>query len=125
MTGQENMKARPARAGFMKFWPMPPKSCLTMMMAKKSPMIIHQYGVVTGQTKASRRPVTMADRSPTVQSSFITLRYAHSKNTQAAQETAQSIRERMPKNTQAPIRAGSSAMMTSSMMLRVDSLECA
>lgn len=96
-----------------------------MMMAKKSPMIIHQYGVVTGQTKASRRPVTMADRSPTVQSSFITLRYAHSKNTQAAQETAQSIRERMPKNTQAPIRAGSSAMMTSSMMLRVDSLECA
>ena len=35
---QESMKARAARAGFRKFLPMPPKSCLTKTMAKKSPM---------------------------------------------------------------------------------------
>ena len=35
--GKEKRKTRPARAGFMKFFPRPPKSCLTMTIAKKSP----------------------------------------------------------------------------------------
>ena len=41
-TGQLNRKARAARAGFTKFLPMPPNSCFTTIMAKKSPIRIHQ-----------------------------------------------------------------------------------
>ena len=40
--GQLNMKARAARAGLTKFLPRPPKSCLTTMMAKKSPRTMVQ-----------------------------------------------------------------------------------
>ena len=74
MTGQENRNARAASAGFIKFCPMPPKSCLTTMIAKKSPMMSVQYGMVTGHTNASSNPVTTADRSPAVQSFFMSLR---------------------------------------------------
>ena len=45
--------------------PMPPKSCLTTIMAKKSPIRIIHSGVLGGQTKDSSMPVTTALRSPT------------------------------------------------------------
>ena len=41
-TGQLKRKARPASAGFRKFLPMPPKSCLTMTMANRSPRMMVQ-----------------------------------------------------------------------------------
>ena len=58
----------------MKFLPMPPKSCLTTTMAKKSPTRMVQWGSVTGHTNASSMPVTTADRSPTDWGFFISLR---------------------------------------------------
>ena len=72
--GQLNRKARAARAGLTMFRPMPPKSCLTKTMAKKSAIRIVQNGKVTGQTKAISIPVTTADQSETVLSFFITRR---------------------------------------------------
>ena len=40
--GQLNRKARAASAGLTMFAPMPPKSCLTRTMAKKSPISMTQ-----------------------------------------------------------------------------------
>ena len=70
-SGQLNRKARAARAGLTMFAPMPPNSCFTTTMAKKSPIRIVQNGSVTGQTKATRMPVTTAERSPVVLSFFM------------------------------------------------------
>ena len=75
--------------------------------------------MVTGQTKASSIPVTTALRSPTDWGFFMTLRYSHSKNTQPSTDTAVSVRAFTPKHTTAQIRAGTMAMITSSIMERV------
>ena len=58
-----------------------------------------------------------------MQDFFMSLRYAHSKNTQDTTETAVSSSAFQPKQYTLHARAGSSAMITSSMMLRVSSLE--
>ena len=92
-------------------------------MEKNAPMMMTHQGRSTGQTKLSRIPVTTALRSPTMQDFFMSLRYAHSKNTQDTTETAVSSSAFQPKQYTLHARAGSSAMITSSMMLRVSSLE--
>ena len=53
---------------------------------------------------------------------FISLRYSHSQKMQATTDTAVRVRARRPKLKMANARAGSMAMMTSSMMERVVSL---
>ena len=75
--------------------------------------------MVTGQTNASSIPVTTALRSPTDWGFFIRVRYSHSQNMQPITDTTVSVRALMPNMTTAQIRAGSMAMMTSSMMERV------
>ena len=80
--------------------------------------IIHS-GVEGGHTKASSMPVTTAERSPTDWGFFMSLRYSHSQNTQPTTETAVSTRASTPKVMTAQTRAGTMAMMTSSMMERV------
>ena len=83
-TGQDAIrKARPASAGLMKFLPRPPNRHLAKIIAMPSPMISIQYGSVTGTTKASRVPVTTADRSPIVDGFLRILSYAASNRTQA------------------------------------------
>ena len=49
ITGKLMRNARALRAGFMKFLPMPPYSCLTTMMAKASPMRTIHMGEDTGR----------------------------------------------------------------------------
>ena len=50
ITGQKTIRnARAASAGFIKFLPMPPNSCLTMTMAKASPMSTIHSGAGNGQ----------------------------------------------------------------------------
>ena len=53
-------------AGFAKFIPIPPKSCLTTIMATTEPKAACQSGMETGRLNARSMPVTTAERSPTV-----------------------------------------------------------
>ena len=55
--------ARAASAGFRKLWPMPPNSCLTMMIANTLPISGIHSGTLAGRFSASSRPVTAAERS--------------------------------------------------------------
>lgn len=54
------------RAGFIKFWPSPPKSIFTTSMANIPPTAPIHQGTLTGRFSASSRPVTTAERSPMV-----------------------------------------------------------
>ena len=69
---------------------------MTTTREKKPPMISIHTGVVGGQTKASRIPVTTADRSPMELVFFMTLRYSHSQTTQAATDTRVTVSARQP-----------------------------
>ena len=97
MTGHENKKARAESAGFMKFLPIPPNSCLTMMMAKPSPTSTSHSGAVTGMLKASKTPVTIQDMSPVVLGRRVRIPYSHSKNMQPQTEKTVRTRLRQPK----------------------------
>ena len=66
-------------------------------MEKNAPMMTAHQGRSTGQTKLSRIPVTTADRSPTMLDFFMSLRYAHSQNTQDTTDTAVSSSAFQPK----------------------------
>ena len=68
---------------------------------------------------ARRMPVTMAEQSPMVVSFFMSRRYPYSNSTQAATDTAMTVRARKPKKKMDPSMAGSRAMTTSSIMLLV------
>ena len=79
---------RPVMAGLKTFWPMPPKGSLATQMATTAPMNTIQRGIADGRFSASSRPVTTADRSPTVEGRFISHRVtAHSSSTQEAMLT--------------------------------------
>ena len=106
-------------AGFAKFWPMPPKSCLATAMAKKLPIIATHSGTVAGRFMASNRPVTTALRSPMVCSRFIARRQRYSMSTQEPTQTAATSSARHPKITMETTSAGQRAMITSSMIFRV------
>ena len=118
-TGQLNINALAASAGLTMFLPIPPKSCLTIMIAKKSPTRTHQQGMVGGHTKAMSMPVTIADRSYSLEGLFSKAHHAHSKNTQPATLIRVTSSARRPKKYTLPISAGNSAISTSRMMVRV------
>ena len=82
-----NSAIRPTIAGLAKFWPRPPKICLTTTIAMKQPIIAIQMGIFTGRLKARMTPVTTALQSAMVFSLPMILRTAHSKKTQAAAQT--------------------------------------
>ena len=63
--------ALPARAGFTKFCPRPPKSCLTITIANTEPTIGTHQGADAGMFIARRRPVTTALRSEIVTFCFV------------------------------------------------------
>ena len=73
-----NSTILPISAGLTKFWPMPPKNCLTTMMATTEPMAAIHSGMDTGRLNARIRPVTTALKSPRVPGLFITLRAMYS-----------------------------------------------
>jgi hypothetical protein len=50
-------------AGFIKFFPRPPKKHFTKRIAKMLPMIGTNSGIEGGRDSASRRPVTTALQS--------------------------------------------------------------
>ena len=90
-----------------------------MTMAKKAPRMASQYGALAGRQKASRVPVTQADRSPMVLLFFISLRYRYSKTTQAATVTRVRVSARAPQKNTATARAGTREISTSSISRRV------
>ena len=65
------MKARPANAGFIKFDPIPPNNCFTIIIENTDPIIIIGIGSVTGTLNANNIPVTTADKSLIVEGCFI------------------------------------------------------
>ena len=115
---------RPARAGLTKFCPMPPNICLATTMAATLPSAACHKGRLTGRLKASSRPVTTQERSPTVCGRFITERLSVSEATQAPTQTSSMASARQPNSQTEATAAGSRAMRTSSMMVRVDAPLC-
>ena len=82
---ETSRKTRPAIAGLNTFCPRPPKVSLATQMAKAAPMKTTHQGVVAGRFIASRRPVTTAEKSPTVEVFFSRYRVIrYSSNTQEA-----------------------------------------
>ena len=114
---------RPTSAGFAKFMPMPPNSCLTTMMATKSPMSSWPMGMPTGTFSARMMPVTTADRSEMGLVLLSSLQYSHSNTTQAATDTAVTSRARMPKMMAAATMQGVRATITLAIRPWVDSSE--
>ena len=110
---------RAVMAGFAKFCPMPPKNCFTTTTATNAPITHIHSGIVTGRLKASSRPVATALRSPTVQDRFMIFLERYSNRTALPVQTAMTSAARRPKITTPAKAAGISAMITSSMMLRV------
>ena len=114
-----SMMTRAVMAGLAKFCPMPPKNCLTTMMATKEPNMACQMGISTGRFSARIRPVTAADRSVMVQVRFVIFSKAHSHSTATATQTTSTSRARTPKKTMDAMTAGNRAMSTSRMMVWV------
>ena len=88
---------RAVRAGFTKFWPMPPNICLTTTMATTLPNTAMRGWMVAGRFKASSTPVTTQLRSPTVWGRFITLRQRNSLSTQEATQVRMTAAALTPK----------------------------
>src|SRR3990170_7983982 len=57
---------RPTIAGLNTFWPMPPKECLAMAMAKIAPSTPIHQGAQGGKLIASNQPVSSAEQSASV-----------------------------------------------------------
>ena len=66
-TGNEiSSTVRPTMAGLNTFWPMPPKACLAMAMAKIAPSTPSHQGAQGGRLIASSQPVSSAEQSASV-----------------------------------------------------------
>ncbi len=98
---------------------MPPKSCFTTIIAITLPSIACQIGIVTGRLKASRIPVTIDERSETVFSLLQSFSKRNSESTQVPTHTATIRSARQPKIIAEAISAGTSAMITSSIIICV------
>ena len=88
---------RPVMAGLKTFWPMPPKGSLATQIQTTAPMNTIHRGIEDGRFIASSRPVTTADRSPTVEGRFSIQRVtAHSSSTQEATLTSRTSSSAQP-----------------------------
>ena len=76
-------KQRAARAGFIKFWPRPPKSCFTTIIAKILPSTGIQSGIPAGMFRPIRSPVTTALKSFTV--FFLCIKWSYNHSASAAE----------------------------------------
>ena len=99
-------------AGFIKFWPSPPKSIFTTIMANAPPKTACHQGSVCGRFSASRRPVTTALRSPTVLFLCTIFSKIHSDATQLAIVTRIRISALYPKLKIPKSDAGKREMIT-------------
>ena len=82
----------------------------------KLPIIAIQNGMVEGRFIPKIRPVTIAERSPTV-CGFLKIKvHKNSKSIAEAVVTAKTAAERQPKITQPKTAAGKSAIITSSII---------
>ena len=108
---------RPVMAGLNTFWPMPPKGSLATQMATNAPTNTIHGEIADGRFMARSRPVTTADRSPTVEGRFIIhLVTAPSSSTQESTLTARTSSSDQPYARTETTIAGHSAMITSRMM---------
>ena len=111
---------RAAMAGLTRFLPMPPKKPLTTTMANTPPRAHCHRGTLVLRFSASRRPVTTADRSPTVCFFPAQRLNRNSDRTVDATQTRIVHRAEIPKITTPAMAAGIRAMITSSMIRRVE-----
>ena len=117
-----SMNTRAVMAGFAKLCPSPPNRHLTITTANAAPMTHCHTGTLVLRFSASRRPVTTALRSPTVCLRPVTRLNRNSETTAPITHAASTGSAFTPKMTTEATAAGSSAIITSSMMRRLESL---
>ena len=100
------------RAGFIKFCPMPPKSCFTTMIPNTDPSTGTNIGTSGGMFMPIRSPVTAADISCTVSGRLVSFSNTYSDRTEDATDTTSTRRACHPKKYTPHILAGSSASAT-------------
>ena len=118
------MSTRAVIAGFTIFLPRPPKKHLTTTIAKTEPIAHCQSGTFVERLRARRRPVTTAEKSPTVCFFPIARLKRNSDATALTTQVRITQRAGRPKRITAAIEAGSIAIVTSSMMRDVEAPEC-
>ena len=84
-------------AGLTKFWPSPPNICLTTTIATILPIAAIHKGRVDGRLSASIRPVTTAERSPSVPGRFMAFLERYSARTAVPTVVAVSASAFVPK----------------------------
>lgn len=93
-----------------------------MAIATKAPMTTIHHGIDAGRLKASSRPVTTAERFPTVGAPRSMKRWIRYSNaTQHATDSAVTLSTLQPKSSAETTSAGNSATITSRMIFVVDS----
>ena len=93
-------------------------------MAKKPPIATIQSGIEGGRFKASKSPVKTAEKSLTVIFFFMKRSYAYSARTHEATDVKITRAAFIPKKYIPHIAAGIRAMITSSIMVEIDSSVC-
>jgi hypothetical protein len=111
-----NITIRAVIAGFAKFFPKPPKSCFTRIMATALPNTACHIGIVTGRLNARRTPVIHAEKSFIVFSLLVIFSKPHSKSTHDATQTQVTSAARAPKIKIDAMNAGTRAIKTSSII---------
>ena len=107
-------------AGFTMFLPIPPKRHLTTTIANTEPITASQILTFVLRLRARRRPVTTAERSPIVCFLPTARLKRNSARTAVATQVRVIQRALRPKMMIPAIVAGSIAITTSSIMLRVE-----
>ena len=107
----------------MKFCPSPPKSCFTIRMPNTLPNAPIHHGADAGILSPSSKPVTTALKSLIVTFLCINFSYMYSVRTADMVVLSSMTRAGSPKFHTPKAEAGSSAMVTISMILPVVTLE--
>ena len=103
-------------AGFRRFFPMPPHKSFSIITAINEPIMHIHRGAETGRLNARIMPVTAALKSPAVSGRFSSFPMPYSKPVQHATQAAIRRAALIPK-TEIPAKAaGTSAIITSSIM---------
>lgn len=120
ITGHEASKnALPAKAGFIKLCPVPPKNCFAIIIATNEPIRHIHHGAETGKLKARIIPVTAAVPSDIVMGLFVIFCHKNSKPMENKTQRAVKISALNPKKITEQTKEGMSAMQTSVIILDV------
>ena len=109
-----NKNTRPINAGLNRFFPIPPKATLAIIIATKQPMSVIHTGILQGKLYANNKPVTIADKSFVEGFTFkIYLQAMYSITTQPATAVTMVIKAFNPNKAIATSPAGTNEMITS------------